>query len=267
MTTRPATSLEKTATKRDLRRVYVLEAKYEFLKLWRMPAYAVPTLAFPLMFYVIFGLTFGNQSAGPIDVSTYMLATYGAFGVIGVALFGFGVGVATERGQGWMRLKRASPMPLAAFFSAKVIMALLFGCLVVLGLFTLGFFVGEVRLPLSTWLSLFGVLLVGVLPFCAMGLAIGYLVGPNAAPAVVNLIYLPMVFASGLWVPVAQLPAFLQSAAPYLPPYHLAELALSTLGVARGEAWTHVAALLGFTTFFLLVAAWAYRRDEGKTYG
>ena len=232
-----------------------------------MPAYAVPTLAFPLMFYVIFGLTFGDQSAGPVSVSTYMLATYGAFGVIGVALFGFGVGVATERAQGWMRLKRVSPMPLAAYFSAKVVMALLFGLIVVLGLFALGFFVGEVRLPLATWLALLGALLIGVLPFCALGLAIGYLVGPNAAPAVVNLIYLPMVFASGLWIPVYQLPSFLQTAAPYLPPYHHAQLALRTLGAARGAVWDHVAALVGFTAIFLLLAAWAYRRDEGKTYG
>ena len=258
---------ETKTTGRSLWRIYGLEAKYEFLKLWRLPAYAVPTLAFPLMFYLIFGLTFGGERAGGINVSTYLLATYGAFGVIGVALFGFGVGVATERGQGWMRLKRTSPMPVAAYFSAKVVMALLFGLIVVLGLFVLGFFAGEVRLPFTAWLSLLGVLLLGVFPFCALGLAIGYLVGPNAAPAIVNLIYLPMVFASGLWVPVSQLPDFLQGAAPYLPPYHLAQLALGTLGVQRGETWVHVAALLGFTVLFLLVAAWAYRRDEGKTYG
>ena len=262
-------AVEQTETKRSKRnlwRVYGLEARYEFLKLWRLPAYAVPTLAFPLMFYIIFGLTFGSESAGPISVSTYMLATYGAFGVIGIALFGFGVGVATERAQGWMRLKRTSPMPLAAYFTAKVVMALLFSLIVVLGLFALGFTVGEVRLPLTSWLSLLGVLLIGVLPFCAMGLALGYLVGPNAAPAVVNLIYLPMVFASGLWIPLAQLPHFLQVAAPYLPPYHLSQLALSTLGI-QSETWVHIAVLLGFTVLFLLIAAWAYRRDEGQTYG
>ena len=258
---------ETKPSRRNLWRVYRLEAKYEFLKLWRMPAYAVPTLVFPLMFYLIFGLTFGDQSAGPVSVSTYMLATYGAFGVIGVALFGFGVGVASERGQGWMRLKRASPMPLAAYFAAKVAMATLFGLLVALGLFALGYLVGDVRLGTFTWLSLLAVLLVGVLPFCAMGLALGYLVGPNAAPAVVNLIYLPMVFASGLWIPVSQLPGFLQAAAPFLPPYHYAELALGVIGVRRGDPWLHVAVLVGFAAVFLLVAAWAYRRDEGKTYG
>ena len=40
------------------------------------------------------------------------------------------------------------------------------------------------------------VLVIGALPFCAIGLAFGYLVGPNSAPAVLNLVYLPMAFAS-----------------------------------------------------------------------
>lgn len=249
-------------------RIYWLEARSEVLKAWRLPVYSVFTLVFPLMFYTIFGFTFGGEAAGPINVAAYMLATYGAFGVIGAALFGFGVGVASERGQGWLRLKRASPMPPAAYFSAKIVMALLFSLLVVLGLFVLGFAVFEVRLPAPTWAALLGTLLLGALPFCAMGLALGYLVGPNSAAAVVNLVYLPMVFASGLWVPVEQLPGFMQAVAPYLPPYHYAQLALGTLGASRGGSpWGHVAVLVGFTLLFLVVALAAYRRDEGKTYG
>ena len=63
--------------------MYRTEARHEFLKLIRVPIFAVTTVAFPLMFYVIFGLTFADESAGGVGVTTYMLATYGAFGVIG----------------------------------------------------------------------------------------------------------------------------------------------------------------------------------------
>lgn len=254
--------------RRNLARIYWLEAKTEFLKAWRLPVYSVFTLAFPLMFYLIFGLTFGSGSAGRVNVAAYMLATYGAFGVIGASLFGFGVGLASERGQGWMRLKRASPMPPAAYFTAKIVMALVFSLLVVLGLFLLGFFLFDVRLPLATWGALLLTLLLGALPFCAFGMMLGYLAGPNSAAAVVNLVYLPMAFASGLWVPLEQLPDFIQRLAHYLPAYHYAQLALGTLGAGTGQpAWVHIAALLGFTVFFLLVALLAYRRDEGRTYG
>ena len=262
-----ARSTPASPSKRNLARIYALEAKTEFLKLWRLPAYSVATLVFPLMFYVIFGVTFGG-SAGPVSVSTYLLATYGAFGIIGAALFGFGVGVAVERGQGWMRLKRASPMPPTAYFVAKIAMALFFSLLIVMLLFALGALLGGVRLPLTSWLSLLGVLLVGVFPFCAMGLAFGYLLGPNSAPVALNIIYLPLAFASGLWIPIGSLPSAVQAIAPFLPPYHYAQLALKTIGASEGgAAWVHVAALLGFTVVFLAIAVWAYRRDEGKTYG
>ncbi|MER3444998.1 MAG: ABC transporter permease [Meiothermus sp.] len=249
-------------------RIFALEAKYEFLKSWRLPIYSLSTLGFPLMFYAIFGLSFDNQSAGPVNTATSMLATYGAFGTIGAALFGFGVGVAVERGQGWMRLKRASPMPPLAYFLAKIALAVLFGALIVLGMSLLGTLAGKVSLEPLTWLRLFGVLLLGVFPFCALGLFFGYVLGPNSAPGVLNLVYLPMAFASGLWVPVEALPKVIQSVAPFLPPYHYAQLALGTLGAGRGEnPWLHAGVLVGFTLAFLALALWVYRRDEGKTYG
>ena len=96
----------------SLLRIHWMEAKMELLKMMRLPAFVVPTLSFPLIFYVFFGIAFGRQSTGPMSMSTYLIATYGAFGVIGASLFGFGVAVAVERGQGWLQVKRASPMPL-----------------------------------------------------------------------------------------------------------------------------------------------------------
>jgi ABC-2 type transport system permease protein len=265
-TTAPTASAESGTVSRFA--VYRREAGHEFLKLIRIPVFAISTIAFPVMFYVIFGLTFGDQSAGGVTVTTYMLATYGAFGVIGAALFGFGVSVAMERGQGWMRLKRVSPMPPLAYFVAKVVMAAAVSAIIVGSLFVLGASVGGVRMPAGQWVALALVLVVGALPFSAMGLAFGYLVGPNSAPAVLNLVYLPMAFASGLWIPISQLPSVVQAVAPFLPPYHFAQLALGTLGASEGGSpVVHLAALAGFTAVFLAVAAWGYRRDEGRTYG
>jgi len=254
---------------RSLPRIFALEAKYEFLKLLRMPAYAIPTVTFPLLFYVFFGLAFGSgRMAGLVSMPTYLLGTYGAFGVIGASLFGFGVGVAIERGQGWMLLKRATPMPPLAYFTAKIFMALTFSLIVVLGLFTLGALFGGVVMPTLTWISLAAVLVAGALPFCAFGLALGYLCGPNSAPAIVNLLYLPMAFLSGLWIPIQVLPRILQKLAPMLPPYHFSQLALAQVGAASGPAaWVSILYLVVFTAASLGLAYIAFRRDEGKTYG
>ena len=249
-------------------RIYVTEARHEFLKLIRIPIFAVSTIALPVMFYVLLGVAFGGDETGGVGRTTYLLATYGTFGVIGAALFGFGVSVAVERGQGWMRLKRVSPMPPQAYFVAKVVMSTAVSALIIGALFILGTTLGGVRMPATQWISLGLMLITGALPFSAMGLAFGYLVGPNSAPAMLNLVYLPMAFASGLWIPIHQLPAFVQGIAPALPPYHFAQLALGTVGAAEGGSQAlHAVALPAFTAFFLIVAAWGFRRDEGRTYG
>src|SRR5215475_11867471 len=148
-------------------RIHLLELKSEFLKMFRMPAYVIPTLAFPLMFYVFFGLAFGPRSAGETKIASYLIATYGAFGVIGASLFGFGVSVAIERGQGWLQLKRATPMPLSAWFGAKIGMALLFSAIIVVCLSLLGVFFGGVHFPAAVWPQVFVALVGGALPFCA----------------------------------------------------------------------------------------------------
>ena len=254
---------------RSLAGIYWKEIKYELLKTLRLPAYVIPTITFPVVFYAFFGLGFGaSQQVGGVTMAAYLLATYGAFGVIGASLFGFGVGVAMERGQGWMLLKRASPMPPLAYFAAKVVMALLFGATILVLLFTLGGLFGGVSLPASSWASLGAILVAGALPFCAFGLALGYFCGPNSAPAVVNLIYLPMAFGSGLWIPVQALPELVGKIALFLPPYHYAQLALKTLGADEGNpVGSHLSYLAGFTVIALAVAWLGYRRDENKNYG
>ena len=250
-------------------RCYALEAKYEFLKMLRMPAYALPAVTFPVMFYMLFGVMFGGgRPAGSTTIATYMLATYGAFGVIGSALFGFGVGVAVERGQGWMTLKRATPMPPLAYFFAKLVNAGMFAAIIVLLLSLAGVMFGGVRLAPGAWAQLVITLMLGSIPFCALGLALGYFAGPNSSPAIVNLAYLPLSFASGLWIPIEMLPPAIKAAAPWLPPYHLGQLALAAVGAGRGGAvWAHVLALLGFAAIGLGIALIGYRREEDRTWG
>jgi ABC-2 type transport system permease protein len=249
--------------------LYLVEARTELLKVLRLPAFAIPTIAFPPLFYILFALSFGGRDAAPgTSMATYMIATYGAFGVMGAALFSFGIGVAMERGQGWMLAKRATPMPVSAYFAAKMAVSVVFGALIVAILFALGAGFGGVRLSAASWLGLAATLVVGALPFCAFGLFLGYLAGPNSAVPIVNLIYLPVSFASGLWIPVQFLPRFFRELAPWLPPYHYAQLVLKAIGADAGRpAAVHVGALVLFAAICLAGAALLYRRDEGRTWG
>ncbi|HUP59038.1 MAG TPA: ABC transporter permease [Thermoanaerobaculia bacterium] len=249
-------------------RIHLLEIKYEFLKALRMPQYSLPTILFPIVFYVFFGVMFAGKTGTPKRMAEYLIATYGTFGVIGAALFGFGVSVAIERGQGWLEAKRTTPMPISAYFIAKMAMAMIFSAIIVLLLFATGAIGADVHLPLATMASLFGILVGGSITFCALGLALGFFCGPNSAPPIVNLIYLPMAFLSGLWIPISFLPKAIQDLALWLPPYHLSQLALRVMGGSRGERVAfHVGALVIGTLLFSTIAYIGYRRDEGKMYG
>jgi ABC-2 type transport system permease protein len=187
--------------------IYFKEAKYEFLKNLRLRMYTMSVMSFPIMFYVSVraGAELETSLAGT-PVPAYMIATYGTFGVMGASLFGTAGGLASDRGLGWLQVKRASPMPPFAYFVAKVVTAMIFSAVIVSALFILGFAFGSVRMPWGEFARLMGTLVAGSLPFSAMGLALGYFTGPNSAPATINLIYLPMSFCSGLWVPIMFLP-------------------------------------------------------------
>jgi ABC-2 type transport system permease protein len=250
--------------------VYFKEAKYEFLTRLRLRAYSISTISFPVMFYVLFGLVLNPKDAplGGTTVAAYSIATFGTFGVMGASLFGTASGLAAERGLGWLQVKRASPMPPFAYFAAKVALGMTFSTIVVLLLLLLAFTFGGVHLPLLDAAKLVVILAAGSLPFCVMGLAIGYFVGPNSAVAAINLIYLPLSFCSGLWVPLMFLPKVLQHIAHFLPPYHLAQLALGVVGAGQHESnWFHWEALIGFSLICLGAARLGFQRDEGKSYG
>ena len=249
--------------------IYLKEAEYEFLKNLRLRVYTASVLSFPLLFYVLFGLVLNAKEAvAGTQVPTYLMATYGTFGVIGASLFGTAAGLAADRGLGWLQVKRASPMPPFAYFIAKVVVSMAFSAFVVLALMALGVSLGGVRMPIADFGKLLGTLVAGSLPFSAMGLALGYFAGPNSAPPMINLIYLPMSFCSGLWVPFIFLPKLVRQIALVLPPYHLSQLALGIVGAGRHEpAATHWEVLLGFTLICLGIARIGFQRDQEKMYG
>lgn len=237
--------------------VYVLEARAQFLTLARTPGFTIPTLVFPIMFYVFFGVVMRFSPPAP----TFLLATYGVFGLIGPSLFGFGVGFAAERDSGALLLKRTTPMPVAAYLLARVVAALLFGMVIVVGLFLLGALAAEVMLYRWQWFTLAGVVLSSVVPFCALGLAIGAWVKAQSAVAIVNLVYLPMAVLSGLWMPISLLPSFVQDLAVAFPAYHQSQLALKVLGMDQGgSVGVHVLMLGVFTLVSLVVAGLGFRR-------
>ncbi|MEI9978746.1 MAG: ABC transporter permease [Edaphobacter sp.] len=243
--------------------IFRKETKYEFLKLMRTRAFSLSTIGFPIMFYVIFGLSNHNAYSGGIHIAKYMLAGYACFGLIGATLFGIGAGLSGELAAGWLELKRASPMPAPAYLFAKCASAAAFGLIIVSILTLIATLFGGVSLSPIEFAKMLGMTIVGSISFASMGLLIALLAPANAATGIVNLIYLPMSFLSGLWVPIRFMPHWLQGIAPILPTYHLSQLMLDIFGYGDSMSRTaHWNALIGFS-FLMLGLAWLiFQRKE-----
>ena len=127
----------------------------------------------------------------------------------------------------------------------------------------IGITLGGVHLSLGEFTRMLAVTACGSLPFAAMGLMLALVIPANATPGIINLIYLPMSFLSGLWMPIEALPHWLQRIAPLLPTYHLAQAMLGIFGYARpGSALSHWSALAGFTLAMLGISWMAFQRAE-----
>ena len=250
-------------TAAPLLRMLLAQTRCEILMRWRVPAFSLTNLVLPIVFFTFFGLPVAHIVRGDgVSIGAYLLASFGAYAVGSVMVYGFGIGVANERGMKVDRLMRASPLPALVLMQAKVLTALAFSLIALVLLIGYGIVVGGIHQTPAVWAAIIVRLVIGSLPFIALGFAIGYWSGPNAAPALANLIYLPLSFASGLFVPLNQLPGFIQNLAPYLPSYHYAQLAWSALGAGRESLGVSLLWLAGYTAVFLTLAVRSYRREE-----
>lgn len=233
---------------------WIAEARYEALRVLRRPAYFVPVLVLPIVFFLMFGVALAKQNGGA-EATLQVFIGYGIFGVLAATVMGLASAVATEREFGLLQLKRALPVPPGAYLGAKAFTALAIAGTVNLLLAVLAATVGHVQLLLWQWAAIVGIHLLGGLPFAAIGLYIGSRVSAAAAPGIANAVYLPLSFLGGLWVPLQFLPPVLKTVAHALPSYHLLQLPLTVVGRGAGEsAWLHVGYLAIVAIVFFVLA-------------
>jgi ABC-2 type transport system permease protein len=248
----------------SLVRVYGKEIRYELTKLARNRAFTLSTTGFPVIFYLMFASMNAHSTYEGQLYSRYLLAGYACFGAMGSALFGIGAGLAHERGHGWLELKRASPMPAGAYLLAKLIASMCFAVVIALLLAVLGTMISGHILSLYELGKLLLVVVVGCAPFASMGLLLGLLMAPNAAPGIINLFYLPLSFCGGLWLPVDMLPHWLQQVAHVLPSYYFSRLALRSLGYSAVSPLLSWSVLGAYTVALLALCAFVFHRSEAR---
>ncbi len=238
----------------------------------RSPEFAVGAVLIPVILYAMFGLTNAtDELPGGTTFGLVMLLALGCYGVVTLAIVVFGEDVAKDRGRGWLRTLRATPFPTGVYLAGKVGAALVHGVLIVAAMSLLAAFAGGVRLDLADWAVYGALMLAGVVLFSPLGFAIAYLAKPRAAAVIANVIFLPLAFASGFFVPLAELPEVMQDLAPFLPTYHFGQLVYGALipagdvtaftGAATQPVAVHLAWVIGSAAVLAAAAMTAARRE------
>jgi len=230
---------------------YLSDARFESLRLLRTPAFSIPILAMPILFYTFFGVLLNNKVSPAI--ANQMFVGWTVYGVMGPGLFGFGILVAVERNMGLLTFKRALPMPTGSYLAAKLMMAYAFALVVMTMLVVAAVTMGHVDLTPLKLITVAAVMSLGVIPACAIGLFIGSWAPASSAGAFANIIYLGMAFLSGLFFPLS---GVLRTIRPIWPTYHLAQVARAAAGLpVDGSVASHLAVLMVTSAVLILLAA------------
>jgi ABC-2 type transport system permease protein len=237
--------------------------RFELLRTVRNRRFFILSLGFPLVLYfIIAGASRGVQSIGGTGISAplYFMAGLVSFGTMS-AMLSSGARIANERAVGWTRQLRITPLSPRAYFRAKVITSYAMALLSIAALFISGAALG-VSLSAREWLEMTGLLLVGLIPFAALGIVLGHLLTPDSiGPAMGGSVSL-LALLGGTWFPLGN-HGVLHDLAQYLPSYWLVQASHVALGGSAwpGKAWLVIAVWTGVLGS---LAVRAYRRDTGR---
>jgi ABC-2 type transport system permease protein len=240
---------------------YLTETQYELTRMIRNPNVAIPVLVLPCGLYALFALLIAGEAINKDpNLGIFLFAAFSIMAVTMPALFGTGVTLALERDMGLLRLKRAQPAPPAAWVVAKIVGGLVLAVLAYLPILVVALATGKLSLGAGQVAGFSAALMVGTIPFCAMGLMIGSLVSGTAAPAYANLAYLPGCYLSGMFFP---LPKSLDWEAPIWPQFHVEQFVMHLAGITKYQSeplLVAIATMLGYTVLFAGITVWRLER-------
>jgi ABC-2 type transport system permease protein len=237
--------------------------RFELLRTLRNRRFFAFSLGFPLvLFYVIAGPNRHDHDFGGsgIPAAVYFMVGLAAFGTMN-SMLATGVRITSERAAGWNRQLRLTPLSTRTYFGTKVATGYLTALLTLALLYAAGISLG-VRLSAGTWVHMTVLILVGLVPFAALGILFGHLLTPDSIGPWMGGSTALFAFLGGTWFPVQD--GVLHTIAVLLPSYWLVQAAQVAVG---GSGWTHGGwlAVGGWTLAAALLAGRAYRRDTRRT--
>jgi ABC-2 type transport system permease protein len=236
--------------------------RYELLRTVRNARFFIFSLGFPLILYfVIAGANrhVDDFSDTGLSAPLYFMVSLAAFGAM-MGTIGSGARIAGERAVGWNRQLRITPLSSRSYLGAKVLTAYATAIASLLLLYAAGIVLG-VRLAAGDWLEMTGLILVGLIPFAALGIAIGHLLTVDAVGPAMGGTASLLALLGGTWFPVTS--GVMYDIARLLPSYWLVQAGRVSVG---GSGWGTRGWLVmaAWSIALIVLAARVYRRDTKR---
>jgi len=233
--------------------------RFELVRTLRNVRFLVMLVAFPVLIYLIYAKQHGMSQG--LTVATLLLVSMAVYSGMGSAMFASGPQLARERQNGWMRQLRISPIGTRGWFAAKLVQAILMIIPGLAVLMVLALTYGHVHLAAGRLGELVAVLVLGTIPFCALGLVIGLLFDSQTAQVAQMITLLVLAFLGGIFIQWSALPHGMQLIGKLLPSYHLAQLGWNA-AAGLPLAMSDVAVLAAWTAALGLIAGWRWRNES-----
>lgn len=237
-------------------------ARFQLIETFRIPMALVGSAFFPAASMIFFVVPFVGDNP---TYATFATASMVTFVVMTSNLFQYGIGVAEDRAQPWDPYARTLPAGAGPRFAGRIVAGLAMMLLSLIPVVVIAAVATEATITLGGFLAALGVVVLTAIPFTLMGLAIGYSLPAKAAIVLAQVLFFPLAFGGGLMTGPGDAPGFVETIAPYLPTGGAVRLMWAAVGDFPVQP-ASVAALVGWTVVFAAVAAWAYRRDEGRRF-
>ena len=222
--------------------VFLRELRNQQRLYWRSREAAFFTFVMPIIFLLLLGSVYGNDDIDGIKGSTYLLAGLLGYGVVATAFAGLSITLVLRRESGVLKRVRGTPLPTSVYLAAVIVSTLVVLALECVVLVLIGQALGAGR------------------PESPFGLALtGAVRSSEGSSALVNAVYLPLVFISGVFFSVDSLPAFLQAIADVSPLTYLLDLVRDLYIDGGNPSATDLAVLLAWGVGGLAVALRVFR--------
>jgi ABC-2 type transport system permease protein len=260
------------------RAIVLNQARLAIAVALRTPRTLILTIAFPLIFLVLFNSIFsksGETATLPNDLrisaSAYFTAGIVAYAVALSTFTTLAVSLTTQRENGQLKRYRGTPMPPWTFIAAQIVRATAQALAMTALLLALGAIAYGVPIPASTFPAFVLYVVLGTACLCSLGIALScFTPTPDSASTLAPFTVVMLSFVSGVWIPVDQLPHWLETVGRLFPLSHLAlglQTTLAPGASGSGLDATNVAALVVWLLIGARIGSKRFRWDPQAARG